>query len=324
MVAWLTWVTKPAAPAIALLVDSSHRREGLSGFLLGLGYRVVFDPSPQAVTVEQLARVNADLWLLDMPDESPLTDWLLEYSVAPVLVGAGDRPAAQSEQQLRWQRRLLHKLDKFLGPLPQRHELPLTPQPRPSTSVWLLAASLGGPAAVKRFLDTLPTGIPVAFVYAQHIDTRFEHQLPHILGRDNDWSIRNCAEGFQLQQGEVLVAPIAQALRFGAQGQVLLQNEPWPGIYQPAFDALLDEIAAAHSPNCGAIIFSGMGEDGVAACGRLREQGREVWTQSSASAACATMPEAVYEAGYSSREGSPEELAAALYEWLKHECSLNL
>lgn len=309
---------------LGLLIESRGRRESLSGFLQESGYRVTFDLAPNTATIEQLSEVSADLWLLDMPHESSLTDWLLEHSGVPVLVGTGDRPALESEERLRWQRRLLHKLDKFLGPLPRRPTPLFVPGPQPSTNVWLLAASLGGPAAVKRFLDSLPTDVPVAFIYAQHIDSRFERQLPHIIGRDNGWSIRNCVDGLQLRQGEVAVAPIARALRFGSQGQVLLHNQPWPGVYQPAFDTLLDEVVAAYSPHCGAIIFSGMGDDGVAACGRLREQGGEVWTQNAASAACAIMPEAVREAGYSHREGSPEELAAALYEWLKHECSLNL
>src|SRR5690606_28730572 len=88
---------------------------------------------------------------------------------------------------------------------------------------------------------------------------------------------------------------------------------------QPAIETLLDELARTFAPHCGAIIFSGMGEDGVAACGRLRRQGVEVWTQSAASAACSTMPQAVRTAGYSSRDGSPDELAAALQQWLEQE-----
>ena len=75
----------------------------------------------------------------------------------------------------------------------------------------------------------------------------------------------------------------------------------------------------AFAPQCGAIIFSGMGEDGVQACGRMRSKGMQVWTQSAESAACATMPQAVLHAGYSNREGSPEELAMAMCQWLEQE-----
>lgn len=309
-------------PGIALLVSSGSRRAALAEVLLGLGYRVVFDQPPLRVALPQLVAVAADVWLLDMSDESPLVDWLLEHSVAPLLFGVGEMPPAQNEEYPRWQRRLLHKLDSLLGPLPQRPVLRSMSAPQPRPCVWLLAASLGGPAAVKRFLDALPADAPVAFVYAQHIDVGFEQQLPRILGRNNAWNIHSCAEGLRLRHGEVLVAPIGRALKFGTEGQALLQNEPWPGAYQPAFESLLDELIGAYSPDCGAIIFSGMGEDGVAACGRMRQQGMQVWTQSAASAACATMPEAVQQAGYSSRQGSPEELATALCDWLEQERSL--
>lgn len=47
----------------------------------------------------------------------------------------------------------------------------------PAHQVWLLAASLGGPEAVKAFMDALPGGLPVGFVYAQHIEASFESAL---------------------------------------------------------------------------------------------------------------------------------------------------
>ncbi|SDT09957.1 chemosensory pili system protein ChpB (putative protein-glutamate methylesterase) [Halopseudomonas litoralis] len=311
------------APAVALLVSSERDRQVLTQAVRSFGYRVVFETAPMGVKVDELAGVAADLWLLDMADESALIDWLLEYSPVPVLMGSGEIPPIQHEDHVRWQRRLLGKLSALLGEplqLPPVLTLSITPPaPAARRCVWLLGASLGGPAAVKRFLDALSADAPVAFVYAQHIDAGFEQQLPHILGRQNAWRIRNSVEGSRLQYGEVMVAPIGRALSFGPEGQVQLHDSPWPGAYQPAIEGLLDEVSHAFAPSCGAIIFSGMGEDGVAACGRMRRQGREVWTQSAASAACATMPQAVQVAGHSSREGSPEELAAALSQWLEQE-----
>ena len=310
------------APAIALLVSDEDGRRVLARTLTELGYRLSFAAAPDQLQLSDLTAVKTDLWLLDVPDECALSDWLLDCSPVPVLLGSGEIPPAQHEDHVRWQRRLRSKLGELLDEPPQAPlwQPPLaTPELRQQRSVWLLGASLGGPAAVKQFLDTLPAEAPVAFVYAQHIDAGFEHQLPQILGRQNTWRIRNCSEGSQLQHGEVLVAPINRMLGFGPEGQAQLQDRPWPGAYQPSLEALLDQLAGAFAPHCGAIIFSGMGEDGVAACGRLRRQGMEVWTQSSASAACATMPEAVRRAGFSSREGSPTELALALHQWLEQE-----
>lgn len=315
---------EPAAPAIALLAGKMQKRQLLQEVLEGFGYRVVFAGEPDGLDCAALAAIQADAWLLELADESELADWLLEHSSVPVLLGAGEIPHHESEDYPRWKRRLLAKLLPLLGspPAPQSpkasnvNTAPLLP---PARCVWLLAASLGGPAAVKRFLDRLPATLPVAFVYAQHIDAGFESQLPMILGRQNAWRVLNCVSGAHLHDGEVLVAPIRRSLGFAPEGQIRLSDTPWPGPYQPSIETLLDAVAGAFAPACGAIIFSGMGEDGVAACGRLRDQGVQVWTQDADSAACAVMPQAVLDAGYSCRQGSPEMLADALRYWVAQE-----
>lgn len=315
-------------PAIALLAGNAGKRNRLAGVLSRFGYRVVFAGDPSELNAARLQAVQTDAWLLELAEESPLTDWLLEHSPVPVLLGAGEIPDAACEEYPRWQRRLLGKLLPLLGepPAPDSLVPVVLPQLRQDvpSCVWVLGASLGGPAAVKRFLDLLPADLPVAFIYAQHIDAGFEQQLPQILGRQNDWRIINCQPGAYLRRGDVLVAPVSRSLHFGNEGVVQLSDEPWPGLYRPSIEAVLDETLRAFGAASGAIIFSGMGEDGVAACGRLRQQGIQVWTQDEHSAACATMPKAIQDAGFSHREGSPEELATALQQWLMQEWPLAL
>lgn len=301
-----------------------QKRQLLQEVLEEFGYRVIFAGEPGCLDCDSLEAIEADAWLLELADESDLADWLLEHSPVPVLLGAGEIPHHESEDYPRWKRRLAAKLLPLLGPPPERQSQeavgdPAPPAPPPARCVWLLAASLGGPAAVKRFLDRLPADLPVAFVYAQHIDAGFETQLPMILGRQNAWRVLNCVSGAYLHDGEVLVAPIRRSLGFAPEGQVRLSDTPWPGPYQPCIETLLDAVAGAFAPACGAIIFSGMGEDGVKACGRLRDQGIQVWTQDAESATCSVMPQAVADAGYSSRQGSPEMLADALRYWVAQE-----
>lgn len=322
---------EPAAPAIALLADNRQKRLLLQEVLEEFGYRVPFAGEPDGLDCAALQAINADAWLLELADESDLAEWLLEHSPVPVLLGAGEIPHYESEDYPRWKRRLYGKLLPLLGPPPAGQPQLAAPNHdgsatgiAPARCVWLLAASLGGPAAVKRFLDRLPATLPVAFVYAQHIDAGFEAQLPVILGRQNAWRVLNCVSGAHLHDGEVLVAPIKRSLGFAPEGHVRLSDAPWPGPYQPSIETLLDAVAATFAPACGAIIFSGMGEDGVSACGRLRDQGIPVWTQDAASAACAIMPQAVANAGYSSRQGSPEMLADALRYWVMQEWQVAL
>lgn len=315
-----------AVPRIGLLASQPAKRKLLAEVLTGFGYEVVYAADPVRLDTTELAAIAADAWLLELAEDSPLTDWLLECSTAPLLFGAGEIPDPRSEDYPRWQRRLYQKLLPLLGLPPGRDQDPATivalgsPPGRPEARcVWLLGASLGGPVAVKAFLDKVPAELPIAFVYAQHIDAGFEGQLPDILGRHNDWRIINAQHGARLREGDVLVASIGQAMGFGPDGDVRLQDEPWPGPYKPAIGELVDRLARQFSPACGAIIFSGMGEDGVAACGRMRGRGMQVWTQQAGSAVCATMPEAVRLAGHSTLQGTPEQLARALRRWLEQE-----
>lgn len=322
------------APAIGLLAVNPEKRRLLCAVLGHFGYRVIFSDDPAQLDCQRLAAIDTDAWLLELPEESVLSDWLLEHSAVPVLLGAGEIPAADTEDFPRWERRLYNKLLPLLGPV-DGGQLPRMLTVKNADSevrgarqsarcVWLLAASLGGPAAVKMFLDSLPADLPVAFIYAQHIDAGFEARLPGVIGRHNEWRIINCVAGTELHDGDVLVAPIKRSLSFSPEGRVRLSDTPWPGLYQPSIETLLDQLGSAFAPACGAIIFSGMGEDGVQACQRLRKQGVEVWTQDSSSAACAVMPEAVAAAGWSSRQGDPAELAAALQAWLAQEWPLAL
>ncbi|UAW98231.1 chemotaxis protein CheB [Halopseudomonas nanhaiensis] len=314
-------MTDALAPAIALLASGRCRREVLAEVLAGFGYRLVFIDGPERLTPAQLGSIDTDLWLLDVSDECEAIDWLLDQSDVPVLLGVGDTPEADSEDYPRWKRQLYNKLLPLIGAAPGGEAPTMAPASTPNAPacVWVLAASLGGPAAVKAFLDHLPASLPVAFVYAQHIDATFEAQLPQIVGRHNEWRIINCVPGVGLAPGEVLIAPIERSMQFGGDRQVQMRDAPWPGPYQPAIESVIDEVMRGFAPACGAIIFSGMGEDGVAACGRLRQSGMEVWTQTAESAACGVMPQAVQDAGHSSRQGTPEQLASAMRDWLEQE-----
>lgn len=326
MAAWLRSVTDQLAPAIALLASRRSRRDSLAEVLTDFGYRLVFADGPHDVLPSELASIETDLWLLDAAEDCDAIDWLLEQSDVPVLIGVNDTPGIDSEDYPRWQRQLYHKLLPLLGRPPTGVTPSFAPARAPGAvgCVWVLAASLGGPSAVKAFLDRLPATLPVAFVYAQHIDAAFEAKLPQIIGRHNEWRVVNCVAGARLAPGEVMVAPIERSMRFGPDGQIRLGDAPWPGPYQPAIESVIDEVMRSFAPACGAIMFSGMGEDGVAACGRMRQYGMQVWTQTAESATCAVMPQAVQDAGHSSRQGSPEQLAGALRDWLEQEWAVAL
>ena len=191
-------MTEKTAARIAVIADTSLQRHVLQQALTGSGYQVVMNSDPARLDEGMLGACETDLWLVDLAqsDDLPLVDSLMESASAPVLFGEGHAPERHSENYPRWERRLFGKLKKLVGApsaavgpsleallaeaqRPSRLDLPaaLADTPlvagEPARQVWLLAASMGGPAAVKAFLDALPGGLPVGFVYAQHIDASF-------------------------------------------------------------------------------------------------------------------------------------------------------
>ncbi|MEO4048633.1 chemotaxis protein CheB [Pseudomonas sp. CAU 1711] len=333
------------AARIAVIADTSLQRHVLQQALAGSGYQVVLNSDPARLDEEALAGCETDLWLVDLAqsEDSPLVDSLLEKASAPVLFGEGHAPERHSENYPRWERRLFGKLKRLVGDPTQavgpsleallaesqragRVELPAalagTPLQagEPARQVWLLAASLGGPAAVKEFLDALPGGLPIGFVYAQHIAPDFESVLPQAVGRHSQWHVNPVRHGDAVRCGEVVVAPIGNELGFAEDGRMQVAERGWPEPYSPSIDQMMLNLAQQFGAHCGVIAFSGMGSDGSAAAAYVRRQGGLIWTQKADSCASPSMPDSLREGGYSSLSGDPRELAAALVNHLAEQC----
>nr|MBF0684354.1 chemotaxis protein CheB [Pseudomonas sp.] len=330
---------------IGVIADTSLQRHVLQQALTANGYQVVLNNDPAHLDENDLQAIEADLWLVDLmqTEDSPLVDTLLERDGCPVLFGEGHAPQRNSEHYPRWERRLLSKLKRLVGDPsvavgprlealsaevqnPARIELPgalaiSDVKGEPARQVWLLAASLGGPESVKAFLDALPGGLPLGFVYAQHIEASFESALSQAVGRHSQWQVNQSREGDSIRCGEVVVAPISQEMRFDCDGGMRLTGRTWPEPYSPSIDQMMLNLAQHYGKHCGVIAFSGMGSDGSAAAAYLLRQGGKVWTQDADSCACSSMPDNLREGGFSSFSGTPRELAQALVNQLAQQAA---
>ena len=336
-------MTSLTAIRVAVVADTFLQRHILQQFLLKKGYQIVLNSDPQHLGIDALQACQTDLWLYDalcLTDrECIVLDYFLSEPSAPVLFGEGSAPERSSEDYSRWERCLLKKiihLTQRLGAvqmvsqlsidmpensvqaahieLPQRLAKQLCSAEQPAPQVWLLAASAGGPQAVKEFLDVLPIGLPLGFIYAQHIDPSFEGSLPQAVGRHSEWSVRLFGEHPYLRQGEVVIAPVQHELSFADNGCMQVFEIPWGGPYSPSIEQMMCNLAQHYGQRCGVIIFSGMGNDGSVAAKYVQQQGAPVWTQNAESCACSSMPDSVREAGYSSFSATPQGLAHALVQ----------
>lgn len=325
---------------VAVLADTSLQRHLLQHALAAQGYQVVINSDPSQLDSEQLQDTQPDIWLVnllhELEDNEELLHSLFEGDV-PVLFGEGQAPERTSEDYPRWQRSLYHKLEKMLPSKAQpekvygklvepdssgRLNIPeplikhLPAQNQPASEVWLLAASLGGPSAVKEFLDALPGGLPIGFIYAQHIDPRFETKLPQVVGRHSAWPVRLARHEEPVLAGEVVVVPIEKELSFSDSGRMQISPQGWNGLYSPCINKVIFNLTHKFAKRSGVIVFSGMGEDGSHASLYANKQGVPIWAQTSETCACPSMPDSVRDTGLVTLSATPRGLAMGMLNYL--------
>ncbi|WP_148864635.1 chemotaxis protein CheB [Marinobacter fonticola] len=338
--------TGESLQGVAIVSDSPLQRHRLQDAIGKFGLSSAFIGDP-ARLMAYPAIPEVQLWLVTLEDEADhpaLFDYLLENTDAPILFGLDEAPSPGSTEFFRWERRLLDKLEQQLGALEQLdgettlealdqpsqkvaaaerpYWIPAGREGEPAEEIWVLGASLGGPAAVKTFLDSLPPGLPVGFVYAQHIDANFTDVLTRVLGRHAHYALRRAEEGIQVRNGDVVLLPVENEWYLDSAGCLQQKASPWPGPYGPSIDQVLLNVSDHYRHRCHAILFSGMGNDGAIAAPILQAYGSRIWVQDSHSCGNSSMPDSVKATGCTSFAGDPAQLARKLTQTIEEACLL--
>jgi len=183
----------------------------------------------------------------------------------------------------------------------------------PGPVAWVLGASFGGPQALKRLLAALPARPPAALLIAQHIGEGFTEVLAQQLHRCAPIPVVCAVPGMTLQPGRGYVMPVDRRLGLDGDGR-FTAGAPYAqgSVNLPCIDEVMAMCAARYGAGCGAMVLSGMGDDGARGARAVAAAGGPVWIQHAASCAVSSMPAAVRAAGVPARAGAPPELAAAI------------
>lgn len=338
-----------AEKQIAIVADTSLQRHILATTVRTFGYEVAMTVPPDRLDVEQIQQQKIGVWLVDLTDEDEWVEsieLLLEHTDVPVLFGDAHTPQPETPAYKRWEQRLFQKVSKQVGApeeakggeLASVSQAPVEKTATPITlprqcsvdegvsvasgsaeRVWVLGASLGGPAAVKEFLTYLPEGLPVAFILAQHIDGGFQKILAQVLNRNTNFSICEHCVNQEIEYGKVYVAPVEHEVAFNETGRIVAINKDWEGPYAPSIDQVIYNVAARYGRNSGAIIFSGMGNDGAIAAPEMQRLGGVIWAQNAETCANSSMPDSVRETGAVSYSGAPQQLAYQLVDSIRRQ-----
>lgn len=286
-----------------LLAETAPQLQDLAQLVRQSGHDAAY--SVKAAAAKNLLNIEVEAWLvcLDLSNDSSLS--LLEQLESTNL------PVIYDDLESHAIIGLSERVQRFTAKL-QLCTGTTEPPPgaKKAKEIWVLAASTGGPEAVTRFLKTLPAKVEsVALVYVQHINPEISATLQRALVRNTTWAVLNCNRSQTLMEKCVYVVPPDHQVDFSSTGVIAPLAERWAGRYSPSADQVIARVARNFGKSCGAIIFSGMGDDGSRSCEYMRGSGGTIWAQSPLTCTVDSMPVCAMKTGHVTYQGSPENLA---------------
>jgi two-component system chemotaxis response regulator CheB len=180
---------------------------------------------------------------------------------------------------------------------------PATPQllTRGAYDLVAIAASTGGPAALRTIFSELPASFPVPIVVVQHIASGFTDGLVHWLAGDSPLRIKVAEPGEELRRGTVYIAPDDRHLGVRRNPhdllRVQLDHADPVGAFRPSATYLFRSCSEAVGGGLLALILTGMGDDGVEGLRQVRKTGGRILAQDEASSVIYGMPREAHRAG---------------------------
>jgi len=168
----------------------------------------------------------------------------------------------------------------------------------------VIGTSTGGPAALKAVLPRLPGDLAVPVVVVQHMPGQYTHSLARRLDELSAVRVVEAADGDEAAPGVALIAPGGRQMRVAAAGNrlvVQVTDDPPENGCRPSVDYLLRSAVDALADRVLAVIMTGMGRDGLAACAQLKRKGGRVFAQHEYGCTVYGMPKAVIDEGLADR-----------------------
>jgi two-component system, chemotaxis family, protein-glutamate methylesterase/glutaminase len=173
----------------------------------------------------------------------------------------------------------------------------VAPYPPARVHLVALAASTGGPGALRNILDALPYDFPVPVLVVQHLSAGFLDGFVQYLATSCRLQVQIAQEGALLARGNVYVAPEDRHLVVTSTGTVrTTQDAPVDG-FRPSASVMFESVAQAYGRSALAAILTGMGRDGVLGLRRVHELGGRIIAQDEQSCSVFGMPAAAIDEG---------------------------
>lgn len=207
---------------------------------------------------------------------------------------------------------LIPKIKRFGARKAGRSTPPMpSPVPRPASRSAILTfrypieavvigASTGGPNALAQLFTAFPADFCQPVLVVQHMPPVFTGRLAQRLTASSAIGVDEAESGAFVRPGHAWLAPgdFHMALARDAEGVRLRTHQgPAENSCRPSVDVLFRSAAEVYGPGVLAIVLTGMGQDGLRGCERIRAAGGQVLVQDAATSVVWGMPGAVARAG---------------------------
>jgi two-component system chemotaxis response regulator CheB len=175
-----------------------------------------------------------------------------------------------------------------------------TPRREERIDIVAIGVSTGGPNALAELIPKLPSDFPVPVVIVQHMPPVFTRLLSERLAAKSQIAVQEGHPGAVVKPGCVWIAPGDYHMIIENEGnQVTLRTHQGPheNSCRPAVDVLFRSVAEVYKPHTLGVVMTGMGQDGLRGCERIRELDGQVLAQDQESSVVWGMPGFVANAG---------------------------
>ncbi|WP_286790258.1 MULTISPECIES: chemotaxis protein CheB [unclassified Pseudomonas] len=138
-------------------------------------------------------------------------------------------------------------------------------------NIVVIGASAGGVQALTKLFQSLPPGLPAAFLVVLHIPAYAPSVLPEVLSRVTQMRVVPADDSQPLEAGSVYVATSDRHLTLEEEG-LRVTRGPKECRVRPAIDVLFRSAAVSHGARVIGVILTGALDDGTAGLWAIKDR----------------------------------------------------
>lgn len=175
-----------------------------------------------------------------------------------------------------------------------------------------IGSSTGGPPVLQQILSALPKNFPVPIVLVQHIADGFAEGFAGWLRDSCAFPVSMAEHNLLMQPGHVYVAPNGFHTTVDGGGRIKLNQNSAENGHRPSVSCLFRSVAETYGSHAAGVLLTGMGKDGAAELGRMKNKGALTIAQDKESSVIHGMPGEAIALGGATHVLAPDKIIAVL------------